>query len=223
MRAQSQQLLPSRFMAQLDRRLRLTTAPLTAPRTRLADYQSIAATQLTFNPGDTSKTVMVDVNGDTADEPDETFFVNLSNATNAAILDNQGQGTIIDNDVQPSLTINDVSINEGNGGTTVFAFTVHLSTPALTGGVTFDIATVDGSAQEDNDYVAQAVTGQSIPEGSQDFIFNVEVNGDSNIEPNETFFVNVTNVVGAMVCDSQGQGNYSKRRQPDAHNRRRDR
>ena len=108
------------------------------------DYQAVATTQLVFNPGDTTRTITVDVNGDIAEEPDETFFANLSNASNAALLDNQGVGTITDNDVQPALTINDVSINEGNAGLTVFAFTVHLSTPALTGGVTFDIATADG-------------------------------------------------------------------------------
>ena len=45
----------------------------------------------------------------------------------------------------PSLTINDVSANEGNSGTTVFAFNVSLF-PAGTGGVTFDIATQDNSA-----------------------------------------------------------------------------
>ena len=36
--------------------------------------------------------------------------------------------------------------------------------------------------------------------------FNVTVNGDLNIESNETFFVNVTNVSGATVGDAQGLG-----------------
>jgi hypothetical protein len=177
-----------------------------------SDYTAIPTTQLIFNPGETSKPVSVLVNGDTLDEPNETFFVNLSNATNAAILDNQGQGTITDNDVAPDLTINDVSQIETNAGTTSFTFTVHLSAPALTGGATFDIATADGTAQddnpgtEDNDYVAQSLTTQTIPAGSQDYMFSVTVNGDTNNEPNETFFVNVTNVSGATVLDGQGQG-----------------
>lgn len=177
-----------------------------------ADYQALPTTQLVFNPGETSKPVTVLVNGDTLDEPDETFFVNLTNATNAAILDNQGEGTITDDDVPPGLTINDVSLNEGNSGAITFAFTVHLSAPALTGGVTFDIATADGTAQddtpvsEDNDYVGQSLTAQTIPEGQQDYTFNVTVNGDLNIELTETFFVNVTNVSGATVGDAQGQG-----------------
>jgi hypothetical protein len=112
----------------------------------------------------------------------------------------------------PTLTISDVSANEGNSGTTSFVFTVGLSAPAPVGGVTFDIATADGTAQddspvsEDNDYVAQSLTGQTIPEGSSTYSFTVSVNGDTVVEPNETFFVNATNVTGATVSDAQGQG-----------------
>jgi hypothetical protein len=118
----------------------------------------------------------------------------------------------VDDDVPPVLTVTDVSLNEGNGSTTTFSFTVHLSAQALTGGVTFDIATADGTAQddnpatEDNDYVAKSVTGATIPAGQQDYTFDVTVNGDLNIEPNETFFVNVTNVSGATLTGGDGQG-----------------
>ena len=118
----------------------------------------------------------------------------------------------VDPPVLPSLTINDVSANETNSGTTTFTFTVSLSAPAGAGGVTFSIATADGTAQddnpvtEDNDYVAQSLTGQTIPAGSSTYAFNVLVNGDTNLEPNETFFVNVTAVTGAIVTDGQGLG-----------------
>ena len=172
-----------------------------------ADYQAIPTTTLTFNPGEVSKTIPVLVNGDTLDEPDETFFVNLSNPTNAAILDSQGQGIITDDDVPPTLTINDVSQNEGNSGSTTFHFMVTLSAPALTGGVTFDIATQDGTASiADNDYVTKSLLAQTIPAGSTTFAFDVTVNGDTNIEPDETFFVNVTNASGAAVSNGQGKG-----------------
>jgi len=40
----------------------------------------------------------VAVIGDIVAEPNETFFVNLSNPTNATIADSQGVGTIVDND-----------------------------------------------------------------------------------------------------------------------------
>jgi hypothetical protein len=105
------------------------------------------------------------------------------------------------------LSINDVAVSEGNSGTTLATFTVSLSAPAEAGGVTFDIATQDNTATTaDNDYVARALTGQTIAEGGQVYIFQVTVNGDTRIESNETFFVNVTNVVGAIVSDGQGIG-----------------
>src|SRR5207244_1180804 len=82
-------------------------------------------------------------NGDTAVEPNETFFVNVTNVTGATVTDGQGQGTIQNDDSPPNLTVNDVAHNEGNSGTTSYAFTVSLSAPAPVGGVTFDIATAD--------------------------------------------------------------------------------
>jgi predicted extracellular nuclease len=107
----------------------------------------------------------------------------------------------------PSLSINDVTVTEGNAGTTTASFTVSLSSPAPVGGVTFDIATQDNTATvADNDYVMRSLTGQSILQGSQTYTFDVTVNGDTNNEPNETFFVNVTNVVGATLQDGQGLG-----------------
>jgi predicted extracellular nuclease len=109
--------------------------------------------------------------------------------------------------VTPSLSINDVTQAEGDSGTTTFTFTVSLSSPANAGGVTFDIATADGTATvANNDYVANSLTGQTIAQGNTSATFNVTVNGDTTPEPNETFFVNVTNVTGATVTDGQGQG-----------------
>jgi len=57
------------------------------------DYVAGSGT-LTFNPGETTKTITVVINGDTVNEPDETILVNLSNATNATLGDSQGQITI---------------------------------------------------------------------------------------------------------------------------------
>ncbi len=51
--------------------------------------------------------------GDTTDEPNETFVVDLSGASNATIADAQGIGTITDNDPTPAIAVNNVSANEG--------------------------------------------------------------------------------------------------------------
>ncbi|MFY7911088.1 MAG: CHRD domain-containing protein, partial [Emticicia sp.] len=107
----------------------------------------------------------------------------------------------------PVLSINDISQTEGNSGTTNFTFTVSLSSPARAGGVSFDISTADNTATTaNNDYISKTLTGQIIPENSSTYSFTTVINGDLTPETNETFFVNITNVVGATVGDGQGQG-----------------
>jgi hypothetical protein len=61
------------------------------------DYVSNSGT-LTFAPGEFIKTILVDVYGDTRDEPNETLTLTLSNAVNAPLGDDVGVGTIIDDD-----------------------------------------------------------------------------------------------------------------------------
>jgi uncharacterized repeat protein (TIGR01451 family) len=109
----------------------------------------------------------------------------------------------------PSLSINDVTQAEGDAGTTNFNFTVSLSSPAQTGGVSFTVNTADGTtnpATAGTDYVAIVGGAGSIPEGSSSTQVTVQVNGDTTVEPNETFFVNITGVTGAGVTDGQGLG-----------------
>jgi hypothetical protein len=71
------------------------TAPGTA--TSGSDFTAKTPIKLTFVPGVTRKQPTINVLGDIAGEPDETFFVNLTLPTNANLIDNQGMGTI-DND-----------------------------------------------------------------------------------------------------------------------------
>lgn len=63
-----------------------------------SDYNAINAQTVTFSPGETSRTVTVDVVGDRTFENGETFFLNLANATNGFIEDSQAQGGISDDD-----------------------------------------------------------------------------------------------------------------------------
>src|SRR5207249_4346154 len=135
--------------------------------------------------------VAVTVNGDTKFEPNETFFVNLSNPVNATIGDNQGAGTIVNDDGQPTISISDVSQNEGNVGPTLFTFTVSLSS-ASSQPITVDFATADGTATAaDGDYVAAGGTVTFLPVPTRRSS-DLTVNGDTKFEPNETFFVNLS-------------------------------
>jgi Ca2+-binding RTX toxin-like protein len=168
------------------------------------DYTSAAGT-LTFNPGETLKTITIGVNGDLLNEPDETFSVNLSNAASATIGDNQGIGTITNDDAQPSLSIGNVTVNEGNSGTTNALFVVNLS--AASGqAVTVDYVTNNGTATTANgDYVASNGTLTFNP-GETSKTITVAVNGDLFNEPNETFSVGLSNAVNAGITTNQGTG-----------------
>jgi len=105
-----------------------------------------------------------------------------------------------------TLSINDVTQAETNSGTTNFNFTVSLSAPAGAGGVTFNASTADGTANAGSDYVALINSPFTITSGNSSTTVTVQVNGDTTPEPNETFFVNITNIVGATASDSQGLG-----------------
>jgi hypothetical protein len=62
-----------------------------------SDYVAASGT-LTFPAGTTRQTLGVAVKGDKTLESDETFGLNLSGGSNAAIADGQGQGTILNDD-----------------------------------------------------------------------------------------------------------------------------
>jgi predicted extracellular nuclease len=118
----------------------------------------------------------------------------------------------------PALSINDVSVAEGNSGTMIARFTVSLSSGAHDG-VTFDIATADGTGSNaatdaDNDYEPRAAPGVQIPAGATTSTFEVEVNGDTTVEPDETFAVVVTNVNGATIADANGAGTITNDDEP---------
>ena len=174
-----------------------TTA--TAP----ADYTAVSGT-LTFASGETTKTITVTVNGDLLDEADETFAINLSNASGATVTVPQGHGTITDDDPLPTLTINDVPVTEGSSGTTAANFTVTLSAPS---GRTVSVgyATANGTAISPGDYQAGGGTLTFAP-GQTSLQIPVQVVGDLDDEASETYFLNLSGPTNATVTDPQGVG-----------------
>jgi glucose/arabinose dehydrogenase len=168
-----------------------------------SDYVAASGT-VTFTPGQVSQTISVTINGDTTFEPNETFFVNLSNATNATIDDNQGVGTIVNDDAEPSISINNVTVTEGNSGTTTAGFTVSLS-HASSQTITVNFATAAGTATAGVDYVSASGAVTFTP-GQTSRPINVTVNGDTTLEPNETFTVNLSAPVSSTIADNQGVG-----------------
>jgi glucose/arabinose dehydrogenase len=183
----------------------VTVQYTTANNTALSgtDYVAVSGT-LTFTPGQTSQPVNVTINGDTGFEPNETFNINLSNATNATIGDTQGVGTINNDDVQPAISVNDVTVTEGNSGTTTATFTVSLSNTS-TQSISVNYATAGNTATSGTDFVAASGTA-TITAGQLSTTVNVTVNSDTTFEANETFNVNLTSPTNATIADSQGVG-----------------
>ncbi|SFT59959.1 putative Ig domain-containing protein [Mesorhizobium sp. YR577] len=254
------------------------------------DYVALSGTGVHIGPGSIGGPVTVQILGDTLSEPNETFFVNVTNVVGATVVDGQGIGTIVDNDTSAAPTITSISPTSGPttggtsvvitgtnltgatavtfGGTATISFTVDSATqitattpaqaagpvdvavttpggsataagaftydapvvlslsiddvsviegsvatftvllipPAGPGGVTFDIATADGTAIAGIDYVTSSLTGQTIPAGSANYTFSVQTLTDALSEGSESFSVNVSNVVGASVLGGQGTG-----------------
>lgn len=172
------------------------------------DYVQKSLTSQTIAAGNTSYTFDVVVNGDATIEPNEQFFVNVSSVTGATVTDGQGVGTITNDDaVMPQFSIGDASIVEGNSGTSVLEFTVTASVAAPPGGYTLTASTADDSATTANsDYVANS-GNVVIAAGATRGIFQVTINGDTTVEPDEQFFVNLSSPpVGTQISDAQAVG-----------------
>jgi outer membrane autotransporter protein len=106
---------------------------------------------------------------------------------------------------QPALSIADVAMAESTVDTSTFEFRIVLNAPAPAGGVRFDIASVDGSA-DSGDYAGATIAGAVIAEGETEYVYPVYVYGDEDYEPDETFFVEVSAVSGATVADGRATG-----------------
>jgi hypothetical protein len=178
-------------------------ATVDATATSPADYVPAGGT-LTFAPGETSHAVDVQVLGDTTYEQDETFTVHLSNASGSAIADAEGVGTISNDDVAPGLGVSAVSVPEGDAGDTVAAFTVTLDAPSELP-VSVDAVTADGSAVQPSDYEPVSTSVTFAP-GQVTETVDVTVHGDTVVEPDETFTLQLSNATDAIIGVDTGNG-----------------
>jgi uncharacterized repeat protein (TIGR01451 family) len=168
-----------------------------------SDFLAASGT-LTFPPGVTTTNLTVFVLGDTVPELDETFFVNLSNPSQASIAKGTGLGTIRNDDPFPQLSMGDVSLLEGNSGTTLAVFPVSLSF-AIGQTVTVSYATADGTAVASTDYLSQSGTLTFAP-GTTNQTISIPVVGNTLNEPDEAFFVDLSQPTFATLGRGRGVG-----------------
>lgn len=187
----------------------LTSSPVTA--TQVTDYSAIN-TLTTIPAGATLQTISFLVDGDTVFEDDETFTVTLSNPSNVTIERGTATITIQNDDPLPGISINDATLVESNSGPRTFHFFLRL-TNASSKPVSVQVSTADGSAKANSDYFAISGTLTFAP-GSTVAIFPVPVITDPVVEPDENFFVNLTNPTGGTIVDSQAVGTIENDDQP---------
>ncbi|MEN3382879.1 MAG: hypothetical protein V7608_2923, partial [Hyphomicrobiales bacterium] len=104
----------------------------------------------------------------------------------------------------PTVSIADASITEGDGGTKVLTFTVTRSDTS--GAFSIDYATTDGTAAAGSDYVANSGTLNFTAGGAASQQISITINGDTTVEPNETFTVNLGNLANATGTATIGDG-----------------
>ncbi|MEO1802392.1 MAG: Calx-beta domain-containing protein, partial [Cyanobacteria bacterium J06629_2] len=182
------------------------------------DYQAVEGT-VTFAPGETSQTINLALKGDVLNETDESFWLNLADATNATLATSQAEITINNDDALPNITVSDAGIlasipvinNEGSlKNSTGLTFAVTLDAPSNQT-VKVDYATVDGTAIAEEDYQAKDKTLTFQPGETEKTVF-VGVVLDETAEADEELFLVLSNPENATIADELAVGTIEETR-----------
>ena len=162
------------------------------------DYVATSGT-VTFNPGETEKTINVKANADRKFEPDERFIVRLSAPVNADLppTATDSFGTLLNDDPRPTVAVADPTpVKEGDSGTTPLQFTVQLSNPSSET-VSIQFVTKDGKATA-TDYVPTTTpTTITFAPGQTEQTIAIPIIGNTRFETDKTFTVELSNPINA--------------------------
>ena len=176
------------------------------------DYQSATGT-LVFNPGDLTRSITIQVNGDTANETDETFKVNLTNPINTALADAEATGTILNDDAPGvQLSSSTYQIREDADNTpqrfTLLSIDVirvgDISAPATVKYITSDnsggneCGQFTGFASQRCDYTLAGSTLR-FAAGEASKTITIPIINDGYKEGNEVFTLQLLNPVGMSL------------------------
>jgi hypothetical protein len=100
-----------------------------------------------------------------------------------------------------SLSVDDITVQEGDTGTTPATFTLALSEP-VNRQVTIDVATVAETASAETDFTPLETT-VTLAAGEATASVTVDVAGDTEVEPDETFTLNLTNASEGVTLDTE--------------------
>jgi len=167
-----------------------------------SDYVANSGT-LIIPPGVTNRFLNIRILGDTVVEADETFFVNLTGATNGTLAANRGVCTIL-NDDSYSISTTNAAVVEGNDGVTNVLFAVNLSAPSSER-VTVDYWTVNGTARAGLDYGFKSGTLIFQP-GVTNKLLSIAVYGNTLNEVDKKFWLVLANSVNATLNADEAVG-----------------
>ena len=172
--------------------------------TSSTDFSGATSGAVSFLAGETSKTVTVNVVGDTTIELNEGFNVVLSGPTGALLGTATAAGTIVNDDL-PTVSIAATSASkvEGSTGTTPFTFTVTRSSGVGTSSVNYAVAHVGTSADDFSGATSGTV---SFLAGETSKVITLNVVGDTTIELSEAFNVVLSSAVGAKLGTATAAG-----------------
>lgn len=172
-----------------------------------------------FAAGEKTKTVTVEILGDTRYESNEYFYLDITSAKNADVVINGAEGlrsswvmaTILNDDLNAKPTVsfasNNASVVEGNEGTKLFQFTVNLSA-ASREVITADYSTEKktyGTAKANIDYIPTTGT-LTFAAGETSKTILVPIIGDKDFEADEYFYLDLTSSSGADVMVNGAEG-----------------
>ena len=161
------------------------------------DYSSLLTTANIYS-GDTTALISINILDDNLIEDDETFDLVISNLVNATISTPRATATIKIDEL-PSLTITDATAFEGDRQ---IKFSVSLSVPFLRADVSFDYATIAGSARANSDYTSDFGSA-SISAGDTTAELFIDLIDDALVEDAETFYVMLSNPVNATIDENK--------------------
>ncbi|MTJ37239.1 Calx-beta domain-containing protein, partial [Dolichospermum sp. UHCC 0260] len=122
------------------------------------DYTATSG-QLSFAPGETTKTFNVNILGDNIAEANKSFFVNLSNPTNAIIDPNAGQGIVTITDDEPHPIILGGNSLPNPAITLTVNTTADQNDGTATNGLSLRDAILIANADTTNDYIINLTGG----------------------------------------------------------------
>jgi parallel beta-helix repeat protein len=166
-----------------------------------SDYAASTGT-VTFQPGESRKTITIPITKDSVDDANETFRLELFDTTGQLSFyeGTPFRATVTIVNAVAELTVADVRLFEGDGlgaATIVVRSSVISATP-----VRVDYRTVNGTAVAGEDFAAVSGTLE-IPAGQMSALFTVPIRGDIAVEGDEQFTVLLAPTPTAAIADGE--------------------